>query len=571
MPTVDPELIAPLSKISDILLKRPGKVTVEGIKRLSNIYGFETFDDTLTVNENSSSNNMIYSYGSTTSNAGTPMGKNDTNVQIIDRLSLSGKILLLDIDFQNDSVHNVSLSSAVKVQPIDEITYDFLEGYGEFQKVENILLRNLQSKTLDQFNRNLRILSQFDRLSLSAPYDLFNLFNLLAYNLLQVYDYTLNIPASVTERSTVLTHDEKIKDLQEGYYGLGRVLMNQQVRIGLFLKIWEDNRFINRYIFDTKQIKTNQSLHPYLIHFKITENNKLDNDLLDSESLTGSANNAGSSSSNNGLKDEVKMKWFENGEWLINKQDSALISNLNLLVLEFCPNIWIPEDLLIELGLTDYEVITESNEFLNYDIAGYDDKLDEFYKCINAGHYKELRISGELNATKKLKLNFLVGCEFIKLYKIKFNRLDKLVKFVSTIRSWCLLNNLIRNLLNHEISTTTGSSATMEEQQANNGAPKSEENEEENVLELQDDLRLNDIIKENISLVDIQDSNVQQQPSSDSFNNSLCVLSVEVLKTDEIRILYKNIVLKIKDGDIYCDDERIAKIVTKTEELAAVI
>lgn len=73
MPTVDPELLAPLAKISDILLKRPGKVCIDSIKRLSNIYGFETFTDTLKVDTKPGSigKNLVYTIES---HASTPMG-----------------------------------------------------------------------------------------------------------------------------------------------------------------------------------------------------------------------------------------------------------------------------------------------------------------------------------------------------------------------------------------------------------------------------------------------------------------------------------------------------------------
>ncbi|GMF08338.1 unnamed protein product [Ambrosiozyma monospora] len=162
MPVIDPELLAPLSKISDVLLKRPGKVSIEGIKRLSNIYGFETFNDTLTIGDN---NNLVFTVNS---RAGTPLVKSSVHPhhgQLIDRLSLSGKILLIDIDFHGGVVKNVSLSSAINLQPINGETYDFLEGNDEFEKLGSILYRNLQSSTLDKFNKNLRILSQFDRLT----------------------------------------------------------------------------------------------------------------------------------------------------------------------------------------------------------------------------------------------------------------------------------------------------------------------------------------------------------------------------------------------------------------------
>ncbi|GME93850.1 unnamed protein product [Ambrosiozyma monospora] len=366
--------------------------------------------------------------------------------------------------------------------------------------------------------------------------------------------------------------------------------MNQNDQIGLFLKIWEDNRYINDYIYKKKNIKTNEMLNPYLLHFKITENMKSanDNNLLQSDSTTdlqagdttmvselanGAGTNAGLISNNTGLK----LKWFDNGDWLINSNDVILNSNLNLLILEISPNIWIPQDLLIELNLKDYQVINHENEFFNDD--GRDSKLDAFFKTVNVQHHADIPIQ---DGTKKLRLNFLTGCEMVKIFKIKFNKLERLMNLIETLRNWALLNNLIRNLLNDVESkeessvgqgiggsvTDSGSSVAEGTRRGTKGSISGVKgnikdklnststgmtnptDSTESNLDFQDDLRLTDIIKENAALLlntvtsgmGDQQQNAQQHPQKlVARSNSLTseaeaqlYITIENLRVDEI-------------------------------------
>ncbi|GME67931.1 unnamed protein product [[Candida] boidinii] len=279
MPAIDSELIIPLSKISEVLQKRPGKVGIEGIKRLSNLYGFETFKDTLAYTTTSNNipksaatnNNNITAtknlassaeglgadaikatpllYTVTTSHSGTPNIKDKENQQLIDRLSLSGKTLLIDIDFQNNHVIKVSLSNAVNVIPLSHDSNDknnniikgisFLDQdsnelsnyFNEpVETVENILYKNLQNKTLDNFNRNLRILSQFDKLSSNEPNDLFNFFNQLTYNLINISNYQSINSSSLFSALSLTVNKKKYEevsgnknlenDLKDGFIGI---------------------------------------------------------------------------------------------------------------------------------------------------------------------------------------------------------------------------------------------------------------------------------------------------------------------------------------------------------------
>ncbi|QPG73576.1 hypothetical protein FOA43_000888 [Brettanomyces nanus] len=628
MPTIDPELLAPLFKISDILLKRPGKVSIDSIKRLSNIYGFETFTDTLALENNGKEgdvkNNLVYNLSS---HSGSPINAREVGL-LVDRLSLSGKILLIDIDFLEGIVNNVSISSAINLQPIDGEVYDFLEGWNGVEPVENILLSNLRCNTLDQFNKNLRILSQFDRLSLNPPNDLFNFFSQLTYNLVTVHKYQEKKLEEhqqdfTNDPSCALNGDEVTRNFNEGYFGLGKILLNQQTKIGLFLKIWEDNRFVNRYLDEKKGVKTREVLTPYFIHFKITENIRNDTgEDKDEDKETGGVSAVTITSAvgvettphsiTNGVSatgdvstvdtmDEtpettksaessgIKVRWFDNGDWLINANDTALNSNLNSLVLELCPSIWIPQDLLMEFGLQDYEVRTTDNDFFNNNQQDFDDlNLDKFYSRINKNHAIELR----LESGKTIRVTYLIGCPMVKIFKITFGRLTKLCDLVNSLRNWCLLNSLMRNLLEHRakdmeieaisnaeengtsiaeaIPSVVAGDTTTTTKTTVSSTTDDTSGEKEDLGEMVEDLRLDDVMKEYASLLD------QDRTDDVSSENGSApdLLSIEDLESDEIALIKGNDTMKIKDGMVYSKDKenvRMAEILTKTEQLVEIL
>lgn len=586
MSTVDPEILAPLSKISDILLKRPGKISIESIKRLSSIYGFETFTDTLTVQnkfENGSDEKgLVYALSP---HAGSPIS-GETNQPIVDRLSLSGKILLIDIDFLKGEVKDVSISSAINLQPIDDKTYNFLTGESQYESVNKILLRNLQNTTLDQFNKNLRILSQFDRLSPKPPNDLFNLFNELAYNLINIQEYEQSqVEARKSsidaDQCCPLTGDEAIAEAKLGYFGIGQMLMNQQNKIGLFLRYWEDNRFISRYLYDERKIETKESQIPYLIHFKITEDihmepSDLELDVVGERSNSDEKNTSTGSttsptnnttSSNDGA---LKLKWFENGDWLINNHDTILNSNLRLLVLEACPKIWIPKDLLMELGISNYLLRSPDNDFFNNNQQEFHDKLlDGFYPQVNESHTVQLR-----NTTNhKIRVTYLLGCEMVKIFKISLPELSKIQPFMSYLRNWCLLNSLMRNLLSESTmdlgeneGINGGNVQGKKEDKNNDDAVRNEEKQDqENIT---GELHLEDItMNDDINSENNNGNNINNE------NNSWTV-SVEDLQIDEISLSVakgsKTTQFIIRNGLCYSNESQKAEILLQTGRITEI-
>lgn len=111
------ELVDSLTAISQTLLQRPGKCTLENIKRVSEINGFTSFTD---------------------------------KTESYTRLSIAGTILLIDVDVAADDVSDVGISCAQNVG-------DALDG------LDQLLLESLRESTLQRFAHYIAVLSSFDR------------------------------------------------------------------------------------------------------------------------------------------------------------------------------------------------------------------------------------------------------------------------------------------------------------------------------------------------------------------------------------------------------------------------
>lgn len=129
---MDPQLIGSLTKATDYLLRsRPGVVSVQNIVRISQYYGFETF------NENN-------------------------------RLTIAGKIILIDLDYESDTlITKIGISLLIEVQ---QDPLGFVASFGP------LLHKNLHESTLHKFNDNLKKLSVLDKFS-SLKIDMFNYLN----------------------------------------------------------------------------------------------------------------------------------------------------------------------------------------------------------------------------------------------------------------------------------------------------------------------------------------------------------------------------------------------------------
>lgn len=432
MPPVDPELALSLDEVSQILLKRPGAVGIKGIKRLSNLYGFETFTDIIDpVNKASA----IQSPG--------PLGMNEKELSTIERLTIAGKIILIDIDFQEQKVSDVSLSLAIVTKLIsgkDKGKLNFIDKACE-PNIEKLLLQNLNESTLDDFNRNLRLLSLLDKLSNSVSlndqlnretgsgndelsherkYDLFNYMHILSFNLHRVYEYQVSHLDELDYKSPFLSDRNDISCfVREGLGGIGKVELNVGGRCGVFLKFWEDHRFVTQQL---KQRVPNDEIHNdnFLLHFKIKE--------VDNEYCI----------KNIDTRIVYKEKWFEEGRWLVDsgKNDNDIVKFSVTLVAELLPTVWVPYDLLYKWNIDD---IDEAEPDVK------NNRLDALFDHFNKFHHKRKYRLNE-KGDQKLEISMMSPCRFVKLHKLS-HRVEQIQSIVDDLRTWCVISSFIRNVL----------------------------------------------------------------------------------------------------------------------------
>lgn len=406
MPVIDTELIQPLTTITDTLLKRPGIVTMQSIKRLSEMYGFTTFVEFI-------KNTNINNGNTATSIVNTP--NNNTNTNML-RLSISGMILLIDIDFEipiemqigsplsptvnnpyigiplsNSNIKGVSISSAITPDLIDNKNYDFLFGFNDFSSCSDILFNNLKEKTLDSFNMNLRVLLLLDRLSKNKPNDLFTMFSELVWGLSKQNENVRKIEINNGNNSNGIEND-----WNDGIKGIGKVLANQDNKVGIFLQYWIDDRYINRWVKENKQLDVIDSV--YKIHFKVKESLNYNKHSLEKENAIDEnkdkdkEGNIDDNKGNNTNEENINENQIndKDGDIKMNESNNSLDSNINtdsndvnneehlfnvkenkwrddkksdfsLITFELCPPIWIPEDSVLIEGM-EYDIINEDNE-----------------------------------------------------------------------------------------------------------------------------------------------------------------------------------------------------------------
>lgn len=440
MPAIDTELIEPLTAITDTLRRRPGIATMQSIKKLSETYGFTTFVEHI----RGETGNVI-------------------------RMSISGHVLLIDIDFKipqgleaglgspmsptaasgsllgefsgldRTSITHVSISSAITPDLIDGVNWDFLVGFGESESesesvgegggggenrenglsCSDVLYDNLtKEKTMDAFNKNLRVLLQFDRLSGTKPSDLFTIFSELAWGM---------------TKQIQLEEGGDVNDRKDGVIGLGKVLCNYRGKVGLFLKYWVDDRYVNRWIKKKKKIDIDEQ--EYLLHFKVRESLKKEEEDEKEGLETGTGKEGIQNSGEMEVDSTVNSTRLFNvdfGEWNIEK-GSKTDECLSNITLELCPPIWVPEDLLLEFGV-EYETIVPGR-YGNYSA----DLIDEIYNAINE--------TGDYSGNEgRVKVSMLVGCPMLLVHKTTLCDLNQMQGFVQNLRTWCKVASVLRKL-----------------------------------------------------------------------------------------------------------------------------
>ncbi len=500
MPLIDTELVQPLTAVADILLKRPGVVTMSSIKRLSEMYGFTTFVEHM---KNDSSKG----------------GNTDAGNGVIVRLSIAGLVLLIDVDFlmpmsledaqkmvsspsmmsltspgsggvstskeqahlnlRGEHIKGVYISSAITADPIDGKNYNFLFSFDGSKTCSDVLYANLKEKTLDSFNMNLRLLLLFDRLSKEKPDDLFTTFSQLVYGLKRQQELEKN-----ALMKTGSTSDIELQKCDLGLCGTGKVLANHDGKIGVFLNYWIDNWEVNQWLRTNKGLDV-EDTH-YMLHFKVNEQMKVER--TKKETSDSFANNGGPNSTadtdvkmTNGTDEQATDAHNENSSMIDNEGKWHLTSkqqeNFSTVMLECCPPVWVPEDVISKLCV-DYEVIHSDNANWpdNYvkdtDVTSfheYNALVNRIYIQLNDseasfGCVNVIEEDGEIevnNGEKKqtdtakyfsreegtgIRVELQTGCPMVRVFKLQTASVDGITPVVQALRIWTQSASVLRQL-----------------------------------------------------------------------------------------------------------------------------
>lgn len=449
---IDAVLSSQLSRSISELIRRPGAVSVVNIKRLAELYGFESFTETLPG--------------------------------AIERLTIAGSILLIDMDFSNSAVVNVSLSlttdqktklSIDKASDTAKLVY-YLKGAFSFTNCSNeILLACLAPPVhpdgelrydvvkLNDFSANLVHLADFNKHSIydskgSSNVDLFNYMSELS--LLMSFFSTYQAKILLQNASDTC----EVVDILSGYRRFGRVVVNLENRVGIFIKYWEDNRRIRyRSLHDSsdagvaagvkvfEKLSKTPSSSSYYIQLGIRGHSE--NGLFQPKAILEGAYYQETEKQAVGLP-KISL-------------DSTVVSNVNFLSsivlgpryltcvgnpearacvnLKFLPAAWVPVDLVGELFLThaSYEEADVPESGPGHEILGSFQRQQPASYCVRFDGYRtkctlEYRVLSRLKRVSSINLHAGQNgsLDFLKATELLLENLRSLQLVWNLLRSF---------------------------------------------------------------------------------------------------------------------------------------
>lgn len=240
--------------VRDLIFHNPGEINIRNIQRLSELLAFDTFTD---------------------------------KIDRIERLTIAGKCVLIDIDFLGNDIDNVHFTIAKTLNNLEmqmdsddpeSVARQFLGNIkdyfsfsGERNSPRDILFNCLTAEggDLTKFCSSLQFLGLLDRLSILTP-------NLISaekldnsiFNYLKEFQFLLGFFSAAENKLEVgriidklsafqgndkKEFSEKLKqticgiyDVLNGYTNFGQVINNLNGdNIGIFIKYWQDKRLIS--------------------------------------------------------------------------------------------------------------------------------------------------------------------------------------------------------------------------------------------------------------------------------------------------------------------------------------
>lgn len=372
----------------------------------------------------------------------------DSTIENLQRLSIAGSLLLVDLDFAGDVTPvKVSVSSGNHApgdsgtsrqlsEPIGDpgkcivlveeqgltsvVRVDFRRGNNvsflnvrhenETSVAEHILLSNLLGPTLGNFPANLQYLANLD--SMSPPDG----------------DLVVYVDNMALFLSSILASEVNINpgnwQVEAGWSSrVGNIALNDidEGRLGVILLFWKENRYLDRKVeadggrglgaVHKAVLSIKESVHPSVDYVKEASNSVWR--LLDL--LAGSKN----------------FKFVFDGDLhLHNGQSVTSLASKNwALILDLSTPVFLPTTLIDFLGLTDYK--------------GVKDTKQEIYNRLSEYGVLEYEL-----ASQNITVSFVTEevYQFVAIESIRLDGLIQIAKLFPIIRNLLALTALVRNV-----------------------------------------------------------------------------------------------------------------------------
>lgn len=385
------------------------------------------------------------------------------------RLSIAGSLILIDVDFVGSTIYRVSFSLAnqldddninpnnglknplidtqlpiiVKQDDFNVVNLDFSKNPHSLlnknidNNIEDILLANLKTPTLNNFPANLKYLANLDRLS-NSQIDLFNYNNNIALILQTLYNIEIN---------DLINNDQTIDNRPDGWllkHGLinsiGKILIHngENNQIGVFIEFWKDFRYINHeYELETGNQLLGKSYNVLLNMTGKNSHNSIDY-ISDVREHIWELSNGG----------KYQLQ-FNDDSYLVPSRGSSAGNGqsnysidfsraspdwvLSLLLNHF---IYLPINLLEFIGICDFDEESDNSE------------LNELFEKLNNEKELSLIFEGFANEDKDLKATIKseIHSKYVPVNAITIKKLVDVPSFLMVFRNHLVLTNLLKQL-----------------------------------------------------------------------------------------------------------------------------
>lgn len=378
------------------------------------------------------------------------------------RLSIAGSLILLDIDFIDDStILRASLSlanhttgpsngdlpkdvrtyiastekdndgtSVVAINYTKDNSISFLKATGssDASLAEDILTRNLTAPVLGNFPANLKYLTSLDRLS-SSTFDLFLYLDNISLLLCVI---------NRLERDAEPEPNWLIDEGLENNVGLVRLNDPENLKIGIFVNFWRDFRHINHEYSKSQGKNVVLTGKEYSMSLTVSESDHSSVDYL------SELHDEGWDLKNSAGELQRYKFHFENlgHRGSVSGASSAGGSSDWALSLNFNHPVYLPTNLLEFLGISVFETH-----------KGADEGNQRVFEHLKNGTEFDV----EMKKLTKVSFEQRLTQSFAPVTSVELSKLSDLPLLTSIFRNYIVMTNLIATALRYTVSESPSS------------------------------------------------------------------------------------------------------------------